>query len=155
MWQKFKQMILGKPPLEMEHECFGKMLFMGGDEPAEDDYWEAGISMVGAKEPLSILINAPVSGPTDAQVEFYQKAISDLGALFDQCWPIFEPDFQQWTDRKLSGNWEDEFELMSIEIPRDADEHNEWAVGYYVDAANHYFTARFIDGKPAYNEIDG
>ena len=24
-----------------------------------------------------------------------------------------------------------------------------------IDAANHYFTARFISGKPKYNEIDG
>ena len=66
-----------------------------------------------------------------------------------------EPDFQQWTGKPFSGNWRDDFELMSIEIPREADENNEWTVGYYIDAANHYFTARFISGKPKYNEIDG
>ncbi|WP_217492218.1 hypothetical protein, partial [Veronia pacifica] len=155
MWQKIKDMILGKPPVEMEHEYFGKILFMGGDEPADDDYWEAEASINEAKEPLTILINAPLSGPTDVHVVFYKNAVSDLEALFDKCWPIFEPDFQQWTDKQFSGNWKDDFELMSIEIPRDADEKNEWTVGYYVDAAKHYFTARFIDGKPTYNEIDG
>ena len=69
--------------------------------------------------------------------------------------PVFESDFQQWTGKPFSGKWTDDFELMSIEIPREADETNEWTVGYYVDAAKHYFTARFIDGKPTYNEIDG
>jgi len=49
----------------------------------------------------------------------------------------------------------DDFQLMSIEIPRDGDANNEWTAGYYVDKANHYFTARFIDGEPGYNEIDG
>lgn len=155
MWQKLKEMILGTPPVEMEHEYFGKILFMGGDEPTYDDYWEAEASIKETKEPLAILINAQLSGPTEAHVEFYKNAVSDLESLFSKCWPIFEPDFQQWTGKQFSGKWKEDFELMSIEIPRDADEKNEWTVGYYVDAANHYFTARFIDGKPMYNEIDG
>ena len=155
MWKKLKEIILGKPPVDMEHDYFGKILFMGGGKPADDDYWEAEAPIKEAKEPLTILINAPISGPTEAHVEFYKKAVSDLDALFGKCWPIFEPDFQQWTDKRFSGNWKDDFELMSITIPRGADENNEWTVGYYVDAAKHYFTARFIDGKPKYNEIDG
>lgn len=155
MWQKLKKMIIGKPPIEMEHDFFGKMLFMGDEEPADDDYWEAELSIKEAKGPLTVLINAPISGPTEEHVSFYKNSVSDLDALFNKCWPIFEPDFRQWTEKEFSGDWKDDFELMSIEIPRNADEKNEWTVGYYVDAANHYFTARFIDGKPKYNEIDG
>lgn len=155
MWKKLKEMILGKPPVEMAHEYFGRMLFMGGDEPAEDDYWEAEISIKDAKEPLTILVNAPLTGPTEDHVAFCKDAISDPDALFCKCWPIFEPDFKQWTGKEFSGHWKDDFELLSIEIPRNADEKNEWTVGYYVEAAKHYFTARFIDGKPKFNEIDG
>ncbi|WP_432472998.1 hypothetical protein [Amphritea sp. HPY] len=146
--------------MAMEHGYFGTMLFMAddgsGDEGSGDDgYWEAELSIAAAKEPLTILINAPGSGPDAAQVAFCQQVLADPDALFDKCWPIFEPDFEQWTGTVFSGNWQDDFELMSIEIPRHADTSEEWAVGYYVDAANHYFTARFIDGKPCYNEIDG
>lgn len=155
MWQKLKKMILGKPSIEMEHDFFGKILFMGGDEPAEDDYWESELPIREAKEPLTVIINAPVSGPTERHVDFLENAVSDLDALFQKCWPIFEPDFQQWTDKEFNGNWKEDFELLSIEIPKNADENNEWTVGYYVDAANHYFTARFIDGEPKFNEIDG
>ncbi len=107
------------------------------------------------QEPLTVLINAPREGPTEKHVGFYKNAISDLDALFNKCWPIFEPDFKQWTNKDFSGNWKDDFELMSIEIPRDAAENNEWTVSYFVDASNHYFTARFINGEPKYNEIDG
>jgi hypothetical protein len=32
---------------------------------------------------------------------------------------------------------------------------NEWTVSWFVDAANHYFTARFVDGAPRHCEIDG
>ena len=155
MLKKIKQLVFGKPPVEMNHPFFGKMLFMGKDKPREDDHWEAELEIKEAEEPIIVLIDAGREGPTDKHIAFFQKCVSDLNALFDKCWPIFEPDFEQWTGKPFSGKWTDEFELMSIEIPRDADDSNEWTVGYYVDAAKHYFTARFIDGKATYNEIDG
>ena len=155
MLSKLKELVFGKPPIEMNHEFFGRILFMGGDIPKEDDYWEAELEIKEAKEPITVLINACKEGPTIKHVAFYNKCVSDLDTLFDKCWPIFEPDFQQWTGKPFSGKWRDDFEFISIEIPREADENNEWTVGYYVDAAKHYFTARFIGGKPKYNEIDG
>ena len=114
-------MIIGKPPIVMEHDFFGKMLFMSGEEPADDDYWEAELSIKEAKGPITVLINAPISGPTEEHVSFYKNSVSDLDALFNKCWPIFEPDFRQWTEKEFSGDWKDDFELMSIEIPRNAD----------------------------------
>ena len=155
MLRKLKEFIFGRPPIEINHEFFGKILFMGGDKLKEDDYWEAELEIKGTKEPITVLINAGKEGPDSKHVAFFKKCVSDLDTLFDKCWPIFEPDFQQWTGKPFSGNWRDDFDLMSIEIPREADENNEWTVGYYIDAANHYFTARFINGRPKYNEIDG
>ena len=155
MLRKLKKIIFGKPPIEMNHEFFGKILFMGGDIPKEDDYWEAELEIKEAKEPITVLIKTGKEGPNIKHIAFYKKYVSDLDTLFDKCWPIFEIDFQQWSGKPFSGKWRDDFELMSIEIPREADENNEWTVGYFVDAANHYFTARFISGKPKYNEIDG
>jgi hypothetical protein len=155
MLRKLKEFIFGRPPIEINHEFFGKILFMGGDKHKEDDYWEAELEIKGAKEPITVLIGAGKEGPDSKHAAFFKKCVSDLDTLFDKCWPIFEPDFQQWTGKPFSENWRDDFELMSIEIPREADENNEWTVSYYVDAANHYFTARFINGKPKYNEIDG
>ena len=155
MLKKIKELILGKPPVELDHSFFGKILFMGGEIPKDDDYWEAEMNIDGSKEPITVLINAPKEGPNDKHIMFYKKHISDLDALFEKCWPIFEPDFLLWTNKTFSRPWRKDFEFMSIEIPRDADEKNKWTVGYYVDAAGHYFTARFIDGKPQYNEVDG
>lgn len=155
MWQNFKNLIFGKPALEKEHIFFGKMLFMGEGVPNENDYWESKISILEKQEPIEIFINTSISGPSENQVKFCKDAISNLDELFDRCWPIFEPDFEQWTYKKYTGNWRDSFEIMSIEIPLNADVKNEWSVCYYVDDAKHYFTAKFINGKPTYNEIDG
>lgn len=155
MWQKLKGLIAGKQTQQMEHDFFGTIRFMGGDRPTDTDYWEAELSIDGVQEPLTVLINAPESGPNANQIEFFHQAVSDPDALFEKCWPVFAPDFREWTNREFSGNWRDDFELLSIEIPANGDADNEWSVGYFVEAANHYFTARFIDGKPTYNEIDG
>lgn len=155
MFNKLKKLIFGTPPLEKQHEYFGGILFMGNDIPAADDYWENGQELSGVREPITVLITAGIEGPSIEQVNFYKKCISDLDRLFEKCWPIFEPDFEQWTGKKFNGNWSDDFELMSIEIPKDANPSNNWSVGYYVDAANHYFTAQFKNGLPRYNEIDG
>jgi hypothetical protein len=152
---KLKKILIGKPPVKMNHEFFGKISFVGGDIPDEDDYWEAELEIKEMKKPITVLIKTGKEGPTSKHVAFYKKCVSDLDTLFDKCWPIFEPDFQQWSGKPFSGKWRDDFELMSIEIPKEADENNEWTACYYVEAANHYFTACFIDGKPKYNEIDG
>ena len=155
MLGRLKKRIFGRPRIEITHEFFGRLSFMGENIPEEDDYWEAELKNNEVKEPITILINAGKEGPTDKQVVFYERCVSDLDKLFNKCWPIFEADYHQWTGNTFSGNWRDDFELTSIEIPKDADENNEWTVGYYVKAANHYFTARFVNGIAKYNEIDG
>jgi hypothetical protein len=155
MWQRLKNLVYGKPAIHLQHAFFGKIRFMGGNAPSATDYWETELSIDGTREPLTVLINAPASGPDAHQVAFYQQAVSDPDALFEKCWPVFEPDFREWTGKEFSGNWRDDFEIMSIEIPANGYASNEWSVGYFVEAANHYFTARFIDGKPTCNEIDG
>ena len=155
MLQKLKERLFGKPPLKIEHGFFGKIIFMGGETPSDDDYWECELRVKGVKEPIGVTINAGIEGPKRGQVTFYKNAISNLDNLFDQCWPIFEPDFEQWTQKKFSGNWRDDFELMGIDIPKDASPNNKWAVCYFVDDANHYFTAQFENGRPKSNEIDG
>lgn len=155
MWQHLIAKLFGPPPVERQHPFFGRILYMGSDEDDPKGYWEAEKIVEGQAEPLTVLINAPLSGPDDKQVQFYRDAMSDQYELFSRCWPIFEPDFPQWTGKNFNGNWQDDFQLVSIEIPKDGDIHNEWSVSYFVEAANHYFTARFINAKPTFNEIDG
>ncbi len=155
MWKKLRELLFRKPPVEMDHEFFGSIVFMGEDKPADDDYWESELAIADNPKPVTVLINAPVTGPEDSQVIFCQQALSDPDGLFGRCWPVFEPDFEQWTGKAFGGDWRDDFVLISIEIPRNGDESHQWAVCYYVDAASHYFTARFVAGRPAFNEIDG
>ena len=155
MLKKLKDLLFGLPPIEKNHNFFGKILYMDGKNPEQNDYWENEQVVDGVKDPVSVFITAGIEGPTTEQVTFYKECINDLDKLFDKCWPIFEPDFEQLTHAKFTGYWKDSFELMSIEIPKNANSNNNWSVGYYVDKAHHYFTAQFVNGVPKHNEIDG
>ena len=155
MLKKFIEKILGKPPLEMDHDFFGKLIFMGGDSTAGDDYWECELTINGCEDPIGISITADIEGPTAAQVELFNQLTADLDDLFNRCWMIFKSDFKQWTGKTFSGHWRDEFTLVGLGIPKDADINNDWHVCYFVESANHFFTAQFEGGMPTFNEIDG
>ncbi len=139
----------------MNHDFFGKILFMGGETPEEDDYWECELKIEGYSKPICVLITAGIDGPSQKHVDFFKEIISNLDNLFKRCWPIFEPDFEEWTRKTFCGNWKDDFELDGLQIPKDGNINNEWDVCYFVNAAGHYFTAYFKNGNPIYNEIDG
>jgi hypothetical protein len=97
MLQKLKEFIFGKPPIEIGHEFFGKMFFMGGDIPADNDYWESELTIDGVKGSLTILVNAPKEGPDEKHLSFYQNVTSDLGALFDRCCKsLFHSKIYRW-----------------------------------------------------------
>jgi hypothetical protein len=45
--------------------------------------------------------------------------------------------------------------LVGLGLPEERDETRPWDVGYFVAAANHFFTAHFEDGRPSYLTVDG
>jgi len=98
---------------------------------------------------------APATGPDAAQVELCKTLLGDLDALFDRCRPLFEADFEQWTGRPFPHEWRDDFSLVGLGLPPRGDPSAEWEVTYFVDAANHYFTAYFEDGRASYLTVDG
>lgn len=152
---KLQRLWFGGSAAEKHHEFFGKILFMGGVKPRADDYWENEQYVIELQKPITVLITAGLDGPDAAQITFYKQCTADLDQLFQKCWPIFEPDFQMWTKKKFSGKWQDDFELISLEIPLNGDADNPWSVCYFVEATNHYFSACFENNIAAYNLLDG
>ena len=155
MLKQLIEKILGKLLIKIHHDFFGKLYFMGGDNAAGDDYWEGEMIIDGCEDPIGISIVADIEGPTAAQVELFMQLTSDLDQLFNRCWLVFKPDFEQWTGKEFSGHWRNEFALVGLGIPKAANINNDWHVSYFVESANHFFTAQFEGGKPKYNEIDG
>jgi hypothetical protein len=131
------------------HPYFGALTFMPGD------YWEGELVAAGVPETIGITVQAPETGPTQPQVDFCRALLDDLDALFERCRPVFEGRFEEWTSKPFPVAWREEFSLVGLDVPPDGNPSQPWSVTYFVDAANHYFTAFLEDGRPSYMTVDG
>ena len=133
----------------LDHPYFGRLTFMPGE------YWEGELGVPGAPEPVGLVVPAPATGPQAAQADFCRELLADQDALFERCRPLFEGDFETWAEKPFPAEWRDDFTLTGLGLPARGDEREPWDVGYFVDAANHYFTAHFEQGRPRYLTVDG
>jgi hypothetical protein len=142
--------IFGRRKQELDHPYFGRLLFVprGG-------YWEAELVVEGMPEKVGLVVPAGESGPAAAQAELCRGLLADLDGLFARCRPVFEGDFESWTGKAFPSEWRDEFSLVGLGLPAEGDMMRPWDVCYFVDAANHYFTAYFEGGTASYLTVDG
>jgi hypothetical protein len=140
--------LFGRRPL-LDHPYFGRLTFMRGE------YWEGELEVPGSPEPVGLVVPAPAAGPDEAQAEFCRNLLADQDALFERCRPLVEDEFERWAEKPFPAAWRDEFTLTGLGLPARGDEREPWDVGYFVDAANHYFTAHAEQGRPSYLTVDG
>jgi hypothetical protein len=141
--------LFGRRRVVLDHSYFGRLTFMSGS------YWEGELSVPGLPEKVGLVIPASESGPSEEQVRCCRGLLADLDGLFVRCRPVFEGDFEVWTEKPFPVSWREDFVLVGLGLPEGGDETRPWDVCYFVDAANHYFTAYFEDGQPSYSSIDG
>lgn len=118
-------------------------------------YWEGELVVPSLPEKVGLIVPAPATGPSLEQEEFCRTVLADLDGLFARCRPVFEGDFEQWTAKAFPSDWRNEFLLVGLELPENGDAARPWDVCYFVDAANHYFTAYFEAGRASYLTVDG
>jgi hypothetical protein len=141
--------LFGRKRPVLDHPYFGRLIFMRGS------YWEGELVLPGAREKIGLVVPAPATGPSDAQLAFCRRLLSDPDALFSRCRPLFEGDFEEWTEKPFPPDWRKEFSLVGLGLPEDGDDSRPWDVTYFVDSANHYFAAYFERGRPSYLTVDG
>jgi hypothetical protein len=154
MLQWFSKLLSREPQLTLNHSYFGRLLFIRGTNAASN-YWEGELAVLGLPEKVGLTIPAPESGPSEAQVHFCRSLLGDLEALFTRCKPVFEGKFEEWTQKAFPSHWREDFSLVGLGLPVGGDEMRPWDVTYFVEAANHYFTASFENGTATHLTIDG
>ena len=140
--------LFGRKRPQLEHPFFGTLTWMDG-------YWEGELTVEGVPERVGLVVPAPETGPVEAQAAFCRSVLNDLDGLFTRCRPVFEGDFEEWSGKPFPTDWRSEFSLVGLGLPERGDDLRPWDVCYFVDAANHYFTAYFEGGRAAYLTVDG
>jgi hypothetical protein len=154
MRKLFSKLFRREPQLTLNHAYFGRLLFVRGADTAAN-YGEGELAVPGLPEKVGLTIPARESGPSEAQVHFCRSLLGDFDALFTRCRPVFEGKFEEWTQKAFPSHWREDFSLVGLGLPVGGDELRPWDVTYFVEAANHYFTAYFENGTATYLTIDG
>jgi hypothetical protein len=137
------------------HPYFEKLIYFGAKKSGQS-YWEAEAPMPGERnERVAVTMTGERAGPTEAEVSFCQSIAGDLDALFERCCEAFALEFQKLAKQPMPDDWRTAFQLDGFEIPIDGNPLNKWEVCYFVEAASHYFTAVFVNGKVLHVVVDG
>jgi hypothetical protein len=137
--------LFGRKRPVLDDPYFGRLTFMRGG------YWEGELVVPGVSENVGLVVPASETGPSEEQAAFCRRLFADLEALFARFRPVFEGDFELWAEQPFPDEWRADFSLVGLGLPEAGENAKPWNVCYFVDAANHYFTVSFEDGRPSYD----
>lgn len=143
MFKWLRQLWEGPVVATAAHPLFGTMELtrIRGEES-----WGAD-SVPFADRTISVYVNTVNSkAPSKKQISFFQRAINDETALFQQSASVLVPTYERIYG-PLAGSWNETFEFVGIGIPLDADPNNPWLLQFETVGGRYaLFTIHFKDG---------
>ena len=102
------------------------------------------------------LIDADKNGPTDKQKQFYLDLQADFHSYIKKIEPLIEIEFRNWQDDFVITEFNKEFELVCITIPRLDNRPIKWDMAFTtIHDLNHQIIIDFLDEQPISILIDG
>ena len=139
---------------EATHPYFENLVYFGFKDE-QKCYWESELLLPNGQGRIGVTMQGTKNGPTEAEVAFCRRTLSDLDGLFAKCRKAFEATYEPWVKAPMPADWRSVMTLDGFWIPRDGDESNDWEVCYFVEPAQHYFTAVFRNGRVERVDVDG
>ena len=144
-----------KKPTIVHDEFFGTLRLMDFKD-ASKNYFEGKGHFAPTGNTTEYLIEAERKGPTEEQRQFYR----DLQAKFTQyieCMkPLIEDEFRNWKEDFTMKDFNREFELVGITIPRFDKQPLIWDMAFTtIHDLNHHVTIDFVGNHPNGILIDG
>ena len=105
---------------------------------------------------LEFLIRADESGPLEAQREFYRTLERDYELLKEKMRPFIEGEFRNWRDDFRIEDFDREFTLVHLSIPRPEPQPRKWELSFTtLHDAEHQITIEFEEWEATGILIDG
>ncbi|KAA3436830.1 hypothetical protein [Rufibacter hautae] len=144
-----------KKPTIIEDDFFGKLRFRKTND-SENSYFEGkGLFGPTGKE-IEFIIKGKESGPELKQKEFYNWVQENYRELITRLTPLVEEEFGNWKESFKIKNFDKEFKLVGITIPRHCKTTMEWDISFdTIHDENHQVTVDFIGKEPQGVLIDG
>lgn len=106
-------------------------------------------TVVFDQKEISVTIEADEKGPTKKQKDFYAHLRNHYPAMkADVIIPYLKKELDDWEDEHQIIDFDNEFTLDGISLPRITDQPVHWSLTLYSIAISHYVTIAFIDLDP-------
>lgn len=145
-----------KKPLIVEDDFFGRLRFMKIKNNPSRNYFEGKGKFGPTGRELEYFIHADESGPEPEQKEFYRQIQQDWPRIVEKIKPLIEAEFRNWKDDFTITDFNREFHLVGLTIPRPEIQPREWDLAFdTIHDENHQFTVYLKGYEPTRVEIDG
>ena len=146
---------LFKKPTIVHDDFFGALRFIGFKDSSKN-YFEGKGHFASTNVETEYLIQADIDGPTDQQKMFYKDLQSDFTEYIDKMKPLIEDEFRNWKDEFEIKDFNKEFKLVCITIPRLDKTPAIWDMSFTtIHDMNHQVTIDFVGDQPNGILIDG
>jgi hypothetical protein len=143
-----------KPPL-INDEVFGKLRYISGSKP-QDGYFEGKGFFAPVGREIEYVIDSDETGPTKWQKQFYYRTQQNFTLYISLLQPLITVEFRNWKDDFVIQDFDKEFTLEFLSIPREGKQPAEWEIGFTtVHDLNHNVTILFLGEEPKHVTIDG
>jgi hypothetical protein len=145
---------LFKKPPKIQDETFGEMVYCDFKDPSKNFFEGQGLFKPRQKT-IGFTIDADESGPTRDQKDFYHSVENKYGQIKAAMIPLLNSELTDWYEGNKIEDFDSEFELESIVIPRMDKAPVQWSMVYVAKKIKHWATIEFVDFEPKHVLIDG
>jgi hypothetical protein len=144
-----------KKKIVFQDVVFGTLLYRSSKEPSKG-YFSGKAVFPPTSGETKYFIQADPFGPTEGQRSFYQNLQSNFNAYAAKMKPLIENEFRNWQPDFAIKDFNKEFALVSVSIPRLDAKPVRWELAFEtIHDQNHLFTIDFTDDEPQGIFIDG
>jgi hypothetical protein len=147
------------PVRKVTHEYFNRLWLW---PPGSHTRWEAEVDVALHRADKKVGFHSEstheevaAEWPTDAEVAFCRRWMSDLDGLLAFTRPGVEEAWKDWFKQDLPESWQSALILDGFSVPKDGDINQPWGVMWFCEAAGHYFSIKVRDGRASLESIDG
>ncbi len=145
-----------KKPKTIQDDFFGQLTFIEIKNNPIENYFEGKGWFSPTEKEIEYLIIADSSGPSLQQREFYTQIETKYKGLVSNARPLIEQEFKNWRENFEIQDFEKEFRLVSLSIPRLDAKEIRWDMYFEtVHDKNHIVTVNFSDFEVDTIMVDG
>lgn len=147
--------ILGKSK-KIENDFFGTMLFIKDKKASHKSYFECRRHFKPINSLIEISIDGAKAGPTQIQIDFFKSIENQYTEITNSIKPLIENEVKKWQEGFKIENFNKEFSLIHLSIPRCETKHIIWEIAFEsAHDRNHTFTLSMSDFQAKEILIDG